>query len=184
MTISPHCRACMWKRCQSQATEATGIAPSVTGPLTLSSPQLWCPASTALMSLGVISGHTDNSAPCPLYPNNGRWVGASNSALADRFMSTRRSGSPAIGVSCPSHELQLRLSAIIFEFVGAGGRAWGPYRLRADRQGGDHLPITRKESKHSRAGSFWHLTDVNADAQHVRFQGGKADIPSSLANVR
>ena len=26
------------------------------------------------MSAWVISGHTDKPAPCPLYPNNGRWA--------------------------------------------------------------------------------------------------------------
>jgi hypothetical protein len=30
---------------------------------------------------------------------------------------------------------------------------------------------------------LWHLTDVDADAQHVCF-GGKADIPDRLADVR
>ena len=30
---------------------------------------------------------------------------------------------------------------------------------------------------------LWHLTDIDSDAQHVRFRG-KADIPYPLSNVR
>jgi hypothetical protein len=30
----------------------------------------------------------------------------------------------------------------------------------------------------------WHKTDIDFDAEHVRFRGGKADIPDPLSNVR
>jgi len=39
--------------------------------------------------LWVISGHTDKSAPCPLYPQERTLGGTSKSAVGYRFMSTR-----------------------------------------------------------------------------------------------
>ncbi len=41
-----------------------------------------CPVDLLKTSLWVISGHTDKSAPCPLYPNNGRWAAHPSQHLA------------------------------------------------------------------------------------------------------
>jgi hypothetical protein len=56
--------------------------------------------------LRVISGHTDKSTPCPLYPQQRTLGGASKSAFGCRFMSTRPSVQNRLTKLCPQTSVE------------------------------------------------------------------------------